>query len=248
MSRSFINKSFHRSGKKSNTALNISANNNTIYEKDSPLQEKNRMNNTICGAPIKSPRSKFYRNNSNPFPETVSCASPVEETSKKVDESKQQKSFGKFLRYIRPNARKKKMPANDDGSIKPYEINSSLLSDDLDLSSKTSPLHNVSSQIYEQSVNKHGDVVDYAVPYSEQLINVLPSPIQTVDDCGSRLCDDVTDENVLNESKWKDRLDDVHELGIIISPERPKIKITDLDKSSDGSRSLDQSGITTQMR
>lgn len=240
MSRSFINRSFHRNGKKSNTALNVSANNNIIYGKESPSQEKSLMNNTVCGAPIKSPRSKFYRNNSNPFPATVSCASPVDETQKKTEDTRQQKSLGKLLRYIRPNSRKKKIPSNDDGSFKQCEINSTLLSDELDISSKASPLQNVSSQIYEQSINKHGDVVEYAVPYSEQ------SPIKTDNNCRSRLLEDVIDENDLNESKWKDRLDDIHELGIV-SPVRPNIKITDLDKSSDGSRSLDQSGIKIQI-
>lgn len=246
MSRSFINRSFHRNGKKSNTALNESANNNIIYGKESTLQEKSLMNNTVCGAPIKSPRSKFYRNNSNPFPATVSCASPVDETQKKTEDTRQQKSLGKLLRYIRPNSRKKKIPSNDDGSFKQCENNSTLLSDELDISSKTSQLHNVSSQVYEQSINKHGDVVEYAVPYSEQLINELQSPIKTDNNCRSRLSEDVIDENDLNESKWKDRLDDIHELGIV-SPVRPNIKVTDLDKSSDGSRSLDQSGIKIQI-
>lgn len=234
MSRLFINKSFHRSGKKANTSLNVSANNNITNEDEILLQEKNRMNHTVCGAPIKSPSSKFYRNNSNPFPETVSCAPPVQETQKKVEDSKQQKSFGKFLRYIRPNSKKKKHPSHDDESSK--------LSDELDISSKSSP-HKVHSQIYEQSINKHGDVVDYAVPYYEQLVDDIQSPIETINDCASQHCEDLADVNVLNESQRNDRLDDINLLNII-SP----VKVTDLDKSSDGSRSLNHSGMNDPIK
>lgn len=221
MSRLFINKSFHRNGKKANTGLNVSANNNTIYEEESPLQERNRLNHTVCGAPIKSPHSKFYRNNSNP--ETILCAATVQETQKKVEDSRQQKSLGKFLRYIRPNSRKKKSPPSDDASFKQHEINSSsLLSDELDASLKIlpSPTQTFPDQIYEQSINKHGDVVEYAVPYSELPIKVI-------------------DENDFNETKWSGH--DINALGVV-SP----VKVTDLDKSSDGSRSLDQSGKNAQ--
>lgn len=233
MSRLSINKSFHRNGKSAQNALNVSANNNTIYEGGSPLQEKNRMNRTVCGAPIKSPASKFYRNNSNPLPGTVSCAPPIQETQKKIDESRQQKSFGKFLRYIRPSSKKKKIPSNDESICKQQENNLSLMSDELNI---TAPQHNVSNQIYERSINKHGDVVEYAVPYSEQLLTELQSPIKSINDC--EYSEDVTDENGLDKSTWNEQLSDIHAL---ISP----VKITDLDKSSDGSKSLNQSGMKT---
>lgn len=242
MSRSFINKSFHRNGKKANTSLNVSANNNTIYEEESP-QENRLMNNTVCGVTLTSPPPKFYRNNSNPFPDKVTCTSPVQEVRKKVEDSRQQKSFGKFLRYIRPNSKKKKSPINDGGSFKQAEGNSSLISES-EIPSTKSPSQNVTSQVYEQSINKHGDIVEYAVPFTEQLINDFEIP-QKLSECGSvsfRRCEDVIDENVLNESKWNDRLEDIIELSVT-SPKRPNVKVTDLDKSSDGSRSLDQSGM-----
>lgn len=186
MSRLFINKSFHRNGKKSNAAQNVSANNNTIYDEERPLQDKNR---TVCGAPIKSPQSKFYRNNSNPLPGTV------QETKKKANEPRPQKSLGKLFGYI---ARRRKSQSNEDDLQQQDEITATVLSDE---STKIELPLVVPNQVYEQSINKHGDVVEYAVPYSEQMINPI------------------------------------HPLGIV-SP----VKITDLDKSSDGSRSLDQSG------
>lgn len=243
MSRSFINKSFHRGGKKANTALDVSANNNTIYEEDSPLKVNHRMNQTVCGASLTSPPSKFYRTNSNPFPDSTKCASPVRDTRKKTDDSRQQKSFGgKFLRYIRPNTKKKQLPSNDGESFKQNEINSPLLSNEVEVPSNKSNQNTSLSQVYEKSINKHGDVVEYAVPYSEQERNEFKSPIKPHDDCQSRSfirCEDVVDENVLNESKWNEHVGDIS----LVNNKRPNIKITDLDKSTDGSRSLDQSGM-----
>lgn len=242
MARSFINKSFNRNGKKANTSLNVSANNNTIYEEE----ESHLMNSTVCGAPFKSPLSKFCRYRSDPLPNAVTtCTSPIQETSKKTEDSRQQKSFGKFLRYIRPNARKKKASSNDVGSLKQNELNASLVSDEIEPPSIESPLQNIPSQAYEQSVNKHGEVVEYAVPYSEQILTEFKSPIKSNNESGSRSfehCEDVVDENVLNESKWNDRVEDLIESSVT-SPQRPSVKVTDLDKSSDGSRSLDHSGM-----
>lgn len=198
----------------------MSANNNTIHEKDSPAQTKtrNRLNNTFCSATTKRPQSKFPRNNSNPFPETVSRATPVQEdTPKKIDDSRQQKSFGKLLKYITP--KKKKNKSMHDRSFKVY--------DELNIPSNASPPHQV-SQVYEKSVNRHGDVVEYAVPYGD-----VQSPI--INDstgCGS-VTSDVFDES------WDDFFMDIKAVG----PSNP-VKITDLDKSSCGYRSIIQMGKT----
>ncbi|XP_037041374.1 uncharacterized protein LOC119078054 [Bradysia coprophila] len=215
MSSLFLSRSFNRGGKKSN----VSANNNTIYEKESPVEGKNRLNNTVCGAPIKSPCTKFQRHNSNPFPATVSCATPVQETPKKLDDSRQQKSLGKLLKYIRPNSRKKKNQSKQDRSFKVY--------DELIISPQASPQV---GQVYEKSFNLHGDEVEYAVPYSDVLAPII------INDSASTGRRSVTTENLLDES-WNDRSFDISAMDFI-SP----AKITDLDKSSHGYRSLHHIG------
>lgn len=213
----FINRSLNRSGRKSN----VSANNNTIYEEDSPVKTRNRLNNTIGSVPTKSSHSKFQRNNSNPFPKAVSRAAPVvHETPKKIDDSRQQKSLGKLLKYITPNSKKKKNQSKHDRSFKVY--------DELNISSKASPPPKV-NQVYEKSINLHGDVVEYAVPYND----VEPPIINDSTGCGS-----VTSDNMLDDS-WNDGLLDISAL---VSP----IKITDLDKSSCDYRSLIQTGKTNE--
>lgn len=227
MPGSFLNRSFGRSGKNADAP----ANNNTIFEKESPVQGKKRRNNTFCVAPIKSPQSKFQRHNSEPFPETVKCTTAEQETPKKSDDSSQQKSLGKFLKFIRPNSGKKKRHLNLDGTFKVREVDSSVLSDELPSPQQTS------CQEYEKSINKHGDVVEYAVPYSELL-----SPIAALNDTISTSCVTLTDHNALDEP-WIDQLLDKK-----ASRNLRLLKVTDLDKSSScGYRSINQNGKTKRV-
>ncbi|XP_037026616.1 uncharacterized protein LOC119067628 [Bradysia coprophila] len=168
MSRSFLNKSLNRSGKKAYA----SANNNAITEND------NRLNNTVCGAPMKAPSIKFQRNNSHPIPKTIWSTSPVREN---VKHSSQPKSLRKFLKFIRPNSGKKN---HSTYRACAYELDAPALSDDLNASAKAE--QNVQSQLYRQNITKRDDVVERAVPNS-----VLKSSINGIYDVGN--------DNALNE-------------------------------------------------
>ncbi|KAJ6621276.1 hypothetical protein Bhyg_17254 [Pseudolycoriella hygida] len=212
MSLVFINKKFHRNGK--TAAMNASAHNKKVIEQGKLLSEKNIMNGTVSDAPIKGSPSKYKRCKSIKVP----CATQVQETPKNNEDSHQTSSLKTFLLSIRPNSKKKKKMLAKDAFLTHGENGASFLSDELNVSSNPSP-NNVPNQIYEQSINKHGDVVDYAVPYSE----------------------DVIDENAFNKLLTGFSVE-TNELDVVI-PERSKIKITDLDKSPDGTIPLYQSGI-----
>lgn len=216
MSRLFINKS-SRSGRlsKGNVRSSVSPNNNVINLDGSQFSEKDSLNRTFNGSDCsKSPlKMTLQRHKSNPLPDTdaVTCDAPVRESPRKIEESVQQKSIGKFLRFL---TRKRKTPTKDASPAAPPklpEINLSDLSEEINVAELLTPQKIVRNQIYEQSINKHGDVVEYAVPYNERI---------------------VSEEDVSHSDEME-----FHPAFTALKP----VKVTDLDKSTDASRSLDQS-------
>ncbi|KAJ6636714.1 Tyrosine-protein kinase isoform SRK4 [Pseudolycoriella hygida] len=220
MSRVFIQKTFHRNGKKAET----SAKTRIIDEQESPSSNKSHiisLNNTVSGAPVKSPPSKFRRHKSYPPPQKPPRVSPPH-TQKKNEHSPPINSIKNFFLSIRSNSKKKR-------KILAKGTHCENSTDELNVSSNLSQ-PKVPNQMYEQSTNKHGDVVDYAVPFSEPANNLQsPSGCADVnnDDAFVKLLSDLSVE--INEFN-------------LVTPERRKVLITDLDKSSEGSRSIDRSG------
>lgn len=104
MSPSLLNKSLNRNGKQSN----VLANGNAMYDKETnPFKRNYHVNNAVCGARIKIPSTKFQRHNSNPTPETMSLVKSPQDTWKKTERSRDQSSFGKFLKFSRSHSGKK---------------------------------------------------------------------------------------------------------------------------------------------
>ena len=199
-------------------------NNNTIFEDEIHAFEQNHcqdgdqeMNYSYS---VKSPPSKFYRENSDPYFDKKNTPESRESTPKR--------SLGKNLLKKGKNHGKSKAPAppqsavknatietesvesnNFNGNFKHYEVNSSSIYDECIISSKAykgnlrkpvvppicslgessstsnSPEPTISaikkkklrrfSPPYQTVINKHGQEVEYALPYNEQ-----DSPVQDI--------------------------------------------------------------------
>lgn len=175
MYRPTLNKSFHQSEEKATA----SANSNATYDNDNQFIGKSRLNNTVCGAPVIMSSTKFQRYYS--IPETMPISAPLApETLTKTEHSNGQKSFAKFLKFIRPHSGKKKSQVQLDAS---------------NVSTMTSPQQNVKTRGYRQNVNRRRDVIEYAASNSE-----LKEPITVISNAVSIGRGDADIENALNEN------------------------------------------------
>lgn len=196
MSRSFLTKSFKKNAKKhqlnnSNDAANQSNNSNTIYEDEIKEFEKNHCNNNNntrvdqnTTYSINSPPGKFFRVNSNPY----RPSSP-----KKCNELLQQRASSYAYAARRQNVAQKTDSGSSGVSSGNYEnfdlnLNSSSSIDDaasllLRRSRRSSSQRGRTQimkaadsmnlykrpQLYECDFNKHGDLVEYALPYDQPM-------------------------------------------------------------------------------
>lgn len=203
---------------------------------------------------INSPPMKFYKQNMDPYPdreqgkvnekakpsrtkqlpytnEIAASSSSRESTLRSCPEKPKrvllkQKDAGQLKKEL--------SNAHFNGAYKNYEIQSSFYNDHSHRPNKTvhkTPNHTDNKNEYRQSsqyqviVNKHGDVVEYALPMNENDTN-RNSESELYDDDGfcvdSRVCEQMINENFgfLNDDKQ-------------MVTNRNRLLVTDLDKSND---------------
>ncbi|XP_053690994.1 uncharacterized protein LOC128739525 [Sabethes cyaneus] len=257
--------------------------NNTIYENEREEFEQMHVHDTLGDiSAIQSPPSRFFKENSSPYPNMstayqTSVTTIVESTPKK-EVNLLQKSARSRRYKEKPAPPPPSMPACEPptasqrkhnrtfdhdsespftGSYRKYDINSSSIYDEHVISSRAyrgdmksqnyspkSPATKAKrkSPSYQTVINKHGDLVDYALPFSD------PNDTNSELNCSKqdelllssdlRACEEVINENFrfLNSDLQPSTLviDDstsmITEPISVLKERAPKI-VTDLDRS-----------------
>lgn len=201
-----------------------------------PLQDKSRSGETVADIEYATPQ----RRNNN---------APNKPTRRKKNAENQSGPIPKIRNSL--NCSKGKgtetdsmsEPSHYNGSYKRYDINSSSMYDECVISSKGyKGQMNKSSHTYQQVVNKHGDLVEYALPQVEDG-EKTPQPesvcvaknncTTTAQDDDARLVDDnfkfLTDKCNLNFSDSVRKF--IFDEPSPQSANKQNLQITDLDKS-----------------
>lgn len=182
MSPSLLNKSLNLNGKKSN----VLANGNAMYDKETnPFKRNCHVNFAVCGARIKIPSTKFQRHNSNPTPETMSIV-------KSPQRSRDQNSFGKFLKFSRSHSGKKN--AVHEKNINKHEnVVEHVVLHKTPINATTETVSmGCDNAVKEDAVNQYVDVVDTETRIPERK------------NCGSEM--ENIKSNVNSPKNWEPRI------------------------------------------